>query len=83
MAGFEIGEVDMVARPGQATLRWMGTPGNAYQVQAAVGGDLEQWENVADGAREVAAGGAPTELSWQDTSGGGNRFYRITRTALP
>lgn len=83
MAGFEIGEVDMVATPGQATLRWMGTPGNAYQVQAAVGGDLEQWENVADGAREVAAGGAPTELSWQDTSGGGNRFYRITRTALP
>ncbi|MFM1945265.1 MAG: hypothetical protein RI897_4247 [Verrucomicrobiota bacterium] len=83
MAGFEIGEVDMVATPGQATLRWTGTPGNAYQVQAAVGGDLEQWENVVDGAREVPAGGAPAELSWQDTSGGGNRFYRITRTALP
>jgi octaheme c-type cytochrome (tetrathionate reductase family) len=82
MLGFEITELDVVTTPGQTELRWMGQPGNSYQVQVATSADLQQWADVADGERTVDAGASPTQLSWSEDTQSTGSFYRIVRTAL-
>jgi octaheme c-type cytochrome (tetrathionate reductase family) len=80
--GFEIAELDVVLTPGQPELRWMGQPGNIYQVQMATSTDLQQWTNLTDGERRVDAGASPIQLTWSESFQSSGRFYRITRTAI-
>jgi hypothetical protein len=53
MHGFEIEKVQTVAQPAGLQLRWTGTPGYRYQVQAS--NDLKTWSDAPDGARSAGA----------------------------
>ncbi|MCP5519397.1 MAG: tetrathionate reductase family octaheme c-type cytochrome [Verrucomicrobiales bacterium] len=80
MRGFEIGGVQWTPGSTGVVLKWMGTPGNRYQVQLA--NTLGQWTDAPDGER--LAGDVAGELTWSDPAAGSAtqaRFYRILREA--
>jgi len=81
MGGFEIGEIGVTPDPSGVTLKWMGTPGDQYQVQVATAADAS-WVDAEDGVR-ATPGDTPSELTWTDSSGSaaGEHYYQIIRSS--